>query len=208
MSEAETEAGALKLVGGRLSLDFANTIDWHESEDPADHLSDYGALLDWSEHAGTLAAAQAQALRHGAAAEPEAAQAVLARAVALREALYRVFLAVTAGTPPAPDDMRLVNEELARALRHLQLAFAGEGMSWRWPQGEDALERVLWPLVRDAADLLTSEQVERVKRCDGHHCSWLFLDTSRNRSRRWCSMEDCGNRAKARRYYRRQRTEQ
>jgi predicted RNA-binding Zn ribbon-like protein len=80
-----------------------------------------------------------------------------------------------------------------------------EGLAWDWACAEDALDRVLWPVVHDAAGLLTSQELKRVKKCADERCGWLFFDTSRNHSRRWCSMESCGNRAKARRHYERQR---
>ena len=78
----------------------------------------------------------------------------------------------------------------------------GERFAWDWTP-ENALDRVLWPVVRDAAELLSGEDLDRVGRCADANCGWLFLDTSRNHSRRWCSMKDCGNRAKARRHYQR-----
>ena len=74
---------------------------------------------------------------------------------------------------------------------------------WQMPAGKIDLDGILWRILWEAADLLTSDRLAQVKLCAGEDCGWLFLDASRNQSRRWCSMSDCGNRAKAKRYYRR-----
>jgi predicted RNA-binding Zn ribbon-like protein len=73
------------------------------------------------------------------------------------------------------------------------------GFEWKWAGDEDALDRMVWPVARSAADVLVSDEGSRVRRCAGESCHWFFLDSGRNRSRRWCDMRDCGNRAKARR---------
>jgi predicted RNA-binding Zn ribbon-like protein len=213
MDEAGTSAGTLKLEGGRSSLDFANTADWHASDHPVEFLTSYSDLVAWSQHVGILTDHQAQRLLKKAARRPGDATAVLKRAVVLREAIYRIFSAISHGRPPQAADLATFNDELSRALaqsrivstlRQAQDTAAG-GFAWDWAGAEDALDGMLWPVVHDAAGLLTSEELDRVGQCADDRCGWLFLDTSRNRSRRWCSMEDCGNRAKARRYYERKR---
>jgi len=133
------------------------------------------------------------------------ATAVLERAIALREAIYRIFSAISHGRPPQAADLATYNAELSGALAHSRIVSTAEGFAWDWRRAEDALDRMLWPVVRDAAGLLTSEKLDRIGECADDRCGWLFLDVSRNRSRRWCAMEDCGNRAKARRHYERKR---
>jgi predicted RNA-binding Zn ribbon-like protein len=213
MDEAGTNAATLKLLGGRLSLDFANTADWHASDHPVEFLTSYSDLVTWSQHVGTLTDHQAQRLLKKAARRPEDATAVLERAIALREAIYRMFTAISHGRPPQAADLATFNAELSEALaqsriistlRQAQDTAVG-GFAWDWAGAEGALDQMLWPVVHDAAGLLTSEDLDRVGQCADDRCGWLFLDTSRNRSRRWCSMEDCGNRAKARRHYKRKR---
>jgi predicted RNA-binding Zn ribbon-like protein len=119
----------------------------------------------------------------------------------LRETLFRIFSAVTAGRQAEAADLESLNRSLSDALSRLRLNPAGEGYQWAWSGGEAELERVLWPVVRAAGELLTSERLNLLRQCPGDGCAWLFLDTSRNKSRRWCTMEVCGNRAKARRHY-------
>jgi predicted RNA-binding Zn ribbon-like protein len=205
MDEREEHAGTLDLLGGRTSLEFANTADWHASDEPVEYLTSYEALVAWGRHAGVLSDHRAEQLLAEARHRPTEAAAVHERAVALREAIYRVFAAISAGLGVEEDDLAILNAELARALAHARIVASEEGYAWDWTGEEGALDRVLWAVVRDAADLLASEELDRVGQCADDRCGWLFVDTSRNRSRRWCSMEDCGNRAKARRHYRRSR---
>ena len=105
----------------------------------------------------------------------------------------------------AAADLDALNATLARALPHLRIVPEADAYAWNWAGEEDALDSMLWPVARSAGDLLTSDELKRVGECQGDGCGWLFLDMSRNRSRRWCDMGDCGNRAKARRHYHRQK---
>ena len=140
-----------------------------------------------------------------AARRPAQAAAVLEQAIALREAIYRIFSAVAHKLPPEAADLDNLNAALSEALSRSQIIPAADGFAWDW-SGDGALDQMLWPIARSAADLLTSEEIHRIGECaDDRGCGWLFLDMSRNHSRRWCDMKDCGNRAKASRHYQRQR---
>ena len=205
MDEAGKNADTLKRLGGRLSLAFANTADWHASDHPVEFLTSYSDLVAWSQHVGILTDHQAQRLLKKAAHRPEDATAVLERAIVLREAIYRIFSAISHGRPPQAADLATFNAELSRALAQSRIVSTTEGFAWDWAGTEGALDGMLWPVVHDVAGLLTSAELDRVGQCADDRCGWLFLDTSRNRSRRWCSMEGCGNRAKVRRHYERKR---
>jgi len=193
------------LLGGRLCLDFANTADWHAAEQPVELLRSHADLLAWCQRVDLLDAEEFDTLLAVAAAYPTAAQSALERAIALREALYSIFSRHAHHAPAEADDLATLNRALVEASAHLRLVERGPGFAWYWQAPPDALERILWPIARSAADLLTSADLARVRECAGYPCGWLFLDTSRNHSRRWCSMEGCGNRAKARRHYARER---
>jgi predicted RNA-binding Zn ribbon-like protein len=205
MDQSGTKAGTLTLMGGRLSLDFANTADWHASDQPVEFLTSYSELVAWGLHVGVLTNPQAQRLLDRATARPAEAAAVLQQTIALREVIYRLFSAIAQGAVPPAADLEAFNAELARTLARSRIVLTAEGLAWDWSSDEAALDCMLWPVVRDAADLLTSKGLARVGRCADERCGWLFVDTSRNRSRRWCSMESCGNRAKARRHYHKSR---
>ncbi|HEX2208546.1 MAG TPA: ABATE domain-containing protein [Longimicrobium sp.] len=203
MMSIENPLATLKLLGGRLSLDFVNTVDTHEPR-VDEKLNAYADLVWWSMRAGSMDEAAAAPLFARAEADPARAAEVFARAMELREALYRVFVATRAGETPEAADVAVLNRELSHALSWLRVRVEDGGAAWGWAGGAE-LDRVLWPVVRDAAELLVSGDLARVGRCCGDNCDWLYLDTSRNRSRRWCDMQSCGNRAKARRHYRRAR---
>ncbi len=195
-----------KLSAGELCLDFANTADWHASHAPIELLRTYRDLVAWSQRAGLMDAAAALRLLREAECRPGAAAAVLKRAVLLREAIYGIIVALLRRQPLAASVLQAFNRELRAAYRHLHLLPGPQGLEWNWDFVNRDLERMLWPIVRSAAELLTSERRARIGQCaDDRGCGWLFLDTTKNRSRRWCEMGDCGNRAKARRHYRRRR---
>ncbi len=203
MESVELSAGRISRLGGRLCLDFANTADWHASDRPVEYLTSYADLVAWSQQSGVLTERNALQLHEAALRHPAEAVEVLERATALREAIYWIFSAASHGQPQSPRQLEALNAELTTMLARSGLVPASEGFSWGWKGAEAALDRMLWPVVHDAALLLTSNDLGRVGQCADDRCGWLFLDMSRNRSRRWCSMEDCGNRAKARRHYRR-----
>lgn len=190
--------------GGDLSLDFANT--WGDRGRPeTDDLGSYPRLLAFAQQTDLVAADVAEALATQALADPAAAEAALQAAQALREALYGLFSARAHGRAVPPADLATLNRALREALPHLCLAFDAGSPAWRWREMERHLTAPLWPIARAAADLLTAGNPAPVRECGGSQCTWLFLDLSRGRSRRWCSMTSCGNREKARRHYHRVR---
>ena len=186
---------------GQVSLDLVNTVDWRTGSEPKELLNSYSDLLRWGRHTGLLKDQEARGLAMEAAKHPKKASAVLKRAHALRETLFRIFSAITDGRQADAADIESLNRSLSDALSRLRLRPTKEGCQWEWSGGDADLERVLWPVVRAAGELLTSESLNLLRQCPGEGCAWLFLDTSRNKSRRWCTMEVCGNRSKARRHY-------
>lgn len=192
------------LSGGRLCLDFINTVSGSRAH-PTERLNSYPDLVSWSRQAGALGDREAQHLAQAAARRPDDAARTLREAVGFREALFRVFAAVVGLRPPDPDDLAALNAMLPRALAQQRIERKAGGFVWGWTDDGEALDRMLWPVARSAADLLVSPDLKRVRRCAGANCDWLFIDMSRNGSRRWCDMSGCGNRAKARRYYERHR---
>lgn len=200
---------AFEPVGGNLALDLTNTASDRSGGELREKLFVYGDLMVWAERTSVLAPDRIAALRAEAESRPADAALVLAHVLELREALYRLFSAIAAGREPAAGDLDVLNAYLAEAATAApRRVVRGEaGWEWGWQEGAEPLATPLWPAVWAAGELLTAGDLTRVKECAGEGCNWLFVDLSRNRSRRWCAMKDCGNRAKARRHYARQRGE-
>ncbi|HEX6013198.1 MAG TPA: ABATE domain-containing protein [Geminicoccaceae bacterium] len=196
MSRAET----LPLLGGALCLAFANTLEWRRRAAPEDALASYGDLVRWMLRTGALAAEAGDLLQRRAEAAPAPTRAALDRAVAWREALYGLFSAVAA-TGEAPADLaERVAEGMAPLLAATSYPVRGRRGSRVWRGEPDDLDRALWPIAWSAHDLLTGTELPLVRECANLECCWLFVDRSRNRSRRWCEMASCGNLMKARRH--------
>jgi predicted RNA-binding Zn ribbon-like protein len=194
-------AGAFEWRGGHPSLDFVNTRSWGSG--PAEErLVSYEALLQWASEARLPVATAA--LRRRARRRPGEAAQALARARDLRSLVRRVLAGIAAiGTEPR--DLGPFNQALHRALATLEVeprAF-GIGCEFRWRGG--GLDQPLSVLIWRTAELLSSDELERLRACGNPECGWLFLDRSRRGNRRWCDMQVCGSRAKARRYYFRRR---
>ncbi|HET8645661.1 MAG TPA: ABATE domain-containing protein [Vicinamibacteria bacterium] len=209
--------GHWRLVGMRPCLDFVNTVGGrvpsagpgtdHDFADQVtrDDLPDYDSLLRWSGFASLLDASGRQRLRERARRSPAAAGKVLARALRMREALYRIGKALVERWPPPAGDLAVLDLEVREARRHQRLVARGGRVEPEWAADPARLDRMLWPLALSAADLYGSGDVSRLKQCRGARCGWLFLDTTRNHSRQWCEMSDCGNLDKVRRFRQRQR---
>jgi predicted RNA-binding Zn ribbon-like protein len=205
----EKTVAGIKLLGGRPCLDFVNTIGGRKEIKMkgvdtciirADKLNDYADLLAWSLHTGLLAEADAQRLLRESLRNPAEAKAVWKRAILLREAIYRISLSILQEKQPGETDLEILNRELNIAHSRLFLAAGKKGFLWEWNDRDTSLDRILWLIADSAAEMLTTADLSRLRRCRGEDCGWFFDDTTRNRSRQWCDMKDCGNVAKVRRF--------
>jgi predicted RNA-binding Zn ribbon-like protein len=191
------------LSGGHLALNFVNTLGGMRGVKPKEYLRDYADLVAFGRQAGAIPERLANRIAAQARRRPEEATAVLTAAIALREALYRTFLESAGGGRPRSADLEAINGALARALPHRRIVERGGELALGWEDVAE-LDAVTWPLAEAGAALLTSGELARVRVCGMYgegECSWLFLDRTKGGTRRWCSMRDCGNRAKARRHY-------
>jgi predicted RNA-binding Zn ribbon-like protein len=217
--DREAEVGSIRrerrfeLRGGVVCLDFVNTVGWRLTDYPSEYLRSYKDLLDWGRQAGLLALEETEGLFRQAMLDPEGARETLSRALALREAIHRtISRAIARDSQDESDvsaDLLALNRELSIALSHLRVMPAGGAYGWGWDRsGDDGgawLDGLLWPVAQSAAELLTSPKLGRVKLCAGMGCGWVFVDESRNTSRRWCDSRDCGNRERVRRHLARKR---
>jgi predicted RNA-binding Zn ribbon-like protein len=199
----------LELAGNALCLDFANTVNARPTAQ-RDYLTSYADLVAWSVYAGALPASEVELLQPQGSRR--AAEAVLADAQRLRDTVYAVFSAIVADRRPERSEVERLGEAYAGALANVRIATRvgasslgdrGPAYELTWPVHAGQFDAPLWPVAHSAGELLLSGPLERVGECPS--CGWLFLDTSRNGTRRWCSMATCGSRDKMARYHRRRR---
>ena len=195
-----------ELTGGRLCLDFANTVDDRPTIDPTDRLKTYSDLLVFGEQTGIFRPSEVHALRRLAMTRVREAAERFHRAIALRENIFLVFSAVAANSKPPLKDVWALNAALRTMNAHAVVLPKNGRFTWVWRDNKKTIDRLLWEITRSAIDLLTSNDMKLVKQCAADDCDWLFIDSSRSHNRRWCEMRTCGNRHKAKDYYRR-RTE-
>ena len=188
----------MNTAGGRVSRgtpgrDYADSVI-------REKIAGYGDLLAWTVLAGAADRRRAGVLALSASRKAPEAAKVLERAVRLREALYRIFKCAIEGWRPPAADAQALRDELSIARSHQRLSAQGVRFLWTFPEQLTALDSIIWPVPLSAAELLTSGDLAKLRQCGGADCGWLFLDTSRNHRRQWCDMQDCGNRAKVRRF--------
>lgn len=188
---------------GKPCLDFVNTVDWRNSKTrKKEMLHDFSALISWSKQMGILEDKTAQILFKTALKQPNKAKQVYEKAIELRELLFRLFSSMATTGQASSHDLSIFNKYLADSMgKSCCLAPSDNGFIWSFCSGTDSMDLFLDPIIKSAADLLVSSELKRVKQCADDACGWLFMDKSCNNSRRWCSMKDCGNRAKAHRHY-------
>ncbi len=204
MIRTPREAETHRLIAGDAALDFANTLNGHERPRGHEYLHDFRDLALWCRHAGLLSDGEERRIQAYAARRPARAGALFRTSIALREAIFRVFRALALGGEPALEDINLLNAIWQEGQRHARVRRARPGYALAWDDSA-LLEQIPRKISSAAVSALLSDSIARVKACSGQGCDWLFLDNSRNHLRRWCSMDECGNRAKMRRRQERKR---
>lgn len=188
-------------LGGRLALDFVNTMDNRIRPATREDLPDYVSLAAWAWQVGVVDEMELERLKQMAAHSPADAVSAYEAAIGLREALFRIFRSIARSEPAAEPDIRELDRVAAAARSLQQLAKGAGNYRWVWKDEAFGLDRPAASVALAAADLLTCDDLSRLKECPGPDgCGWLFFDETKNRSRRWCSMEYCGAAAKARRF--------
>jgi len=194
-----------ELIAGNVCLDFVNTLDNRPSTHPKELLKNYYELLRFGEDTGLLPPKLVDFFFENVHVMPDEAADALRRAINLREAMYAVVSALMNRQTVPPAALDTLNAYIQDAALHSRLVPVEGRCAWRFDNMGSALDAILWPIARAAADLLASSDLALVRACSSPTCQWLFLDTSKNHHRRWCSMKQCGNRAKARKFYARKR---
>jgi predicted RNA-binding Zn ribbon-like protein len=191
------------LSGGAVCLDFANTVSERGLPNRLfDYLNGYDDLIIFARDEDILSPQEARKLLRFSESKPWDRARIHRTAMGLRKAIYRVFAAAVQAQAATSKDLETIEKFARKAMTHRHLAYSGREYRWEWKYDKnEILSWVLWPIAQSAVELLTSERLKKVRRCAAPTCAWLFLDESRNHSRRWCDMTVCGNRQKARRHY-------
>jgi len=199
------EKPLMEFVGNNPVVDFHNTLAWPTPEGVNDRIRNFDDLVLWSRTSGLITKEEAARLIRRVGKHPKQGVKAVDQARRLRWLLHNALGALSARKEIAVADLDELNYALKRAFKSLQLGASPTGMIWATdPTAGPAMivHRLAW----ETAQLLTSPDLARLRSCANRECGWLFLDTSKNHSRRWCIMTDCGSRAKARRYYRRKKS--
>jgi predicted RNA-binding Zn ribbon-like protein len=194
-----------ELIGGNVCLDFINTLDDRPSGQPKELLKNYYDLARFGEDAGILTPEQLDYFFERVHLLPDEAEDALRRALNLREAMHAVFSALMNRRSAPPVAFDTLNACIQDAALHSRLVQIDGRCEWRFDDLTSSFDAIWWPIARAAADLLASSDLAMVRACSSPTCQWFFLDTSKNHHRRWCSMKQCGNREKVRRFYARRR---
>ncbi len=191
------------LCAGHPVLDLVNTLDNRfRADGPTELLPNYAAVLEFMDQSGLLEGAQVRArVRSVSQAEAQRATDSVRE---LREAAANVLYAAADGSAPLPADLRMLARYFHSARQRQELAWVpsaqGSKFIWDWGSSGTEADLPVWILSLHTAALLTSDTLSRLRACGSETCRWLFLDTSKNHTRRWCDMKICGNRMKARRF--------
>jgi len=201
MSRDPERAGS-QFFGGRVCLDFANTVDWRTSDSPQELIPDFGALLAWCMRRGILTSSAGSRLQAAAARKPESASRAIGAAWEVRSDICRAAESLRHGKAVR---LHQFNTRLSAVPAQPAVISNREGYAFDLPGV--ALDEPLWPILWSFTAVLTSEDASRIGCCQASGCGWYFVDESPNHTRRWCSSEVCGNRERARRAYARRRVD-
>lgn len=208
MNLKDRPVSSLNLIGGRLCLDFVNTVGARKFNSPenlpsdyivkGDTLSDYYDLLAWCQLTNTFSVNEIEILLEESSKNKEIVDHIFNLALDLREAIYRICKYLINNQVPNKLDLDLLNQVLSRAYSNIELVFEDGKFLWQWKK--ISLEKILWLIADSMAELLTTSNLSRLRECQGNGCCWLFEDSSKNKMRQWCDMQVCGNLAKVRRF--------
>lgn len=193
----ERRPGSLSLVAGMLALDFANTESGRGGEKHFDHLQTAGDLLVWAVHAQIIGENDARLIQRAVKSQNKLAHYLITRGKSLRDRIYQIYSCIVAGQQPPEKLLRSLTAAHREMLASATLTPKGNNYGWAWQPKAGLTAAILGPITLSALDLLVEADLTRLKQCRGNHCGWLFFDSTKNKSRQWCEMSVCGNRAKA-----------
>ena len=202
MTENNKHSGNLTLLGGKTCLDFINTLDWRGRDQPVEYLNTFEDVIRWVAYVKIINPKEEKYFSKQAAVNIKKAEEALTVAIELRELLHKMFRDIQHGKRTQKEDLLRLNEFLHQAFSSTAIRHSITGFELDAGVDPTDLTGLLNPIVWDAVNLLTTEDRLRIKSCADTVCGWMFFDISKNKSRQWCDMKSCGNRAKARKFYR------
>jgi predicted RNA-binding Zn ribbon-like protein len=195
---------AIRLVGGMAVLDFLNTCNGRRPDtclgEVVDKLLSLEDVVYWFHHAGLITAEEQAHYLSLVPSSPFQQSSAFKQVISFRESLYLLFLPIAEGKRIDEDSLELLDRTLISTAVCRVLVPTSHAAFWGWRHAttlDEMTASLLGRLAIQAADLLTSSQLNRMKVCATLSCDWLFLDTSKNGRRRWCQMNICGSREKA-----------
>ncbi|MBY0613062.1 MAG: CGNR zinc finger domain-containing protein [Beijerinckiaceae bacterium] len=200
-----SRAGSLPLVGSEVAFDFTNTASGRGHTSHQDHLQSAETVIAWAVHAKVIGAVDAEVLRAAVSSDERLAARMLNEALELRDIIHDIGMEFSSGRRARDQQVDALAKVHADCIARARLTNHGGGFIWTWDARSAPVEVILGPITLSALTLLTRSDLSRIKMCQGEHCGWLFFDVTKNKSRRWCEMEVCGNRAKQKRHQSRQR---
>jgi len=196
-THSERRPGSLSLVAGKLALDFTNTESGRGGAKHLDHLQTAADLVTWAAHAKIISQRDAVLSQRAINGQSKLSRHLITRGRSLRETIYQVNSCVIAGRQPADKLLRSLTATHAEMLSVAALVLDEDNYTWTWDSRIELTAAILGPITVSALNLLVQADLSRIKQCRGSHCGWLFFDGTKNKSRQWCDMSVCGNRAKA-----------
>ena len=202
-----------KFIGGRLCLDFVNSVgerkELEEKPYPEniivkDKLENFNDFITWGKEIGIITEAERKYLLNLNSSEKKETEITFKRAIELRESLFKIIYDVINNKEPDEKMIQILNREYSIANENRILVYMNNKIEWQFSKDPLKPDYLIWVIAESVVKLLSSEVISRVKICAGDDCGWLFLDTSKNKSRQWCDMKDCGNVAKVRRFRKKQ----
>ncbi len=195
--------GSYKVIGGELCFDFANTVSWRNRKSPHEWLDSFENLSIWCQLVGILDEFEAKHLVHTLTNTRKTGSGTLSELYSLREAIFNIFTAVADKKKPSEKDISHLNAFFKEKIEKQKILYNGSEFHMAWRKNLPPYEKIVHHIYDSVIYVMTQIDLTRVKKCSS--CEWLFHDISRNRSRRWCVMEDCGNRNKVNSFNKRQR---
>jgi predicted RNA-binding Zn ribbon-like protein len=196
-THSERRPGSLSLVAGKLALDFTNTESGRDGAKHLDHLQTAADLVTWAAHAKIISQRDAVLSQRAINGQSKLSRHLITRGRSLRETIYQVNSCVIAGRQPADRLLRSLTITQVEMLATATLSPNEDNYTWTWDPRIELTAAILGPITVSALNLLVQADLSRIKQCRGSHCGWLFFDGTKNKSRQWCDMSVCGNRAKA-----------